>query len=68
VLENRKKLSSVKEQLARIETGLPLAEALMKKAKRLLELEAEVDAGKRQHDSYEEAGNCGRNWNTWIRN
>jgi len=51
VLENRKKLSSVKEQLARIETGLPLAEALMKKAKRLLELEAEVDAGKRQHDS-----------------
>ena len=51
VLENRKKLSSVKEQLARIETGLPLAEALMKKAKRLLELEAEEDAGKRQHDS-----------------
>ena len=55
VLENRKKLSSVKEQLARIETGLPLAEALMKKAKRLLELEAEVDAGKIQYDSLRRA-------------
>lgn len=52
VMENRKKLNSVKEQLARIETGLPPAEALLNKSKRLLEMEAEVEAGKRQYDSY----------------
>jgi uncharacterized protein YhaN len=55
VMENRKKLNSVKEQLARIETGLPPAEALLKKSKRLLEMEGEVEAGKRQYDNYARA-------------
>ncbi len=55
VMENRKKLNSVKEQLARIDTELPLAEVLMKKSKRMLELEGEIEAGKRQYDSLRRA-------------
>jgi uncharacterized protein YhaN len=55
VMENRKKLNSVKEQLARIETGLPLAEALLQKAKRMLEMEADIEAGKRQYDNFRRA-------------
>jgi uncharacterized protein YhaN len=55
VMENRKKLNSVKEQLARIETGLPLSEVLLKKSQRLLEMEAEVEAGKTQYDNYKRA-------------
>ncbi|HWR71250.1 MAG TPA: AAA family ATPase [Dehalococcoidia bacterium] len=55
VMENRKKLNSVKEQLAQIETRLPPAEALLKKSKNLLETEAEVEAGKTQYDNYRRA-------------
>jgi DNA repair exonuclease SbcCD ATPase subunit len=55
VMENRKKLNSVKEQLARTETELPLAEVLMEKSKRILELEADIEAGKRQYDSFRRA-------------
>ena len=55
VMENRKKLNSVKEQLARTETELPLAEALMEKSKKILELEADIEAGKRQYDSFRRA-------------
>jgi len=55
VMENRKKLNAVKEQLARIDTELPPAEGLMKKSKRILELEAEIEAGKRQYDSFRRA-------------
>ena len=54
-MENRKKLNAVKEQLARIDTELPLAEGLMKKSKRILELEAEIEAGKRQYDNFRRA-------------
>jgi hypothetical protein len=55
VMENRKKLNAVKGQLARVDIELPLAEALMKKSKRILELEAEIEAGKRQYDNFKRA-------------
>ena len=53
--ENRKKINAIKEQLAHIETALPMAEALMKKSKRIMEAEAEIEAGKRQYENYRRA-------------
>jgi len=55
VTENRKKLNAIKEQLAHIETALPMAEALMKKSKRIIEAEAEIEASKRHYENYRRA-------------
>ncbi len=52
VIENRRKLNAVKEQLGRIDTDLPPLEELLKKNKRILELEAEIEAGRRQYENF----------------
>jgi len=55
VIENRKRLNALKEQLAEIDSELPLAEALMRKSQRIVELEADIEAGKRQYANCERA-------------
>ncbi len=52
VMENRRKLNSVQEQLAQIARDLPPQEELLSKNKRILELETEIEAGRKQYENF----------------
>jgi hypothetical protein len=54
-MENRRRFNTVKEQLALIDTQLPPAEALLRKNRRVGELEQEIEASKRQYETYRRA-------------
>ncbi|MDM7998895.1 MAG: AAA family ATPase [Dehalococcoidia bacterium] len=55
VMDNRRKLSSLKEQLARIDSKLPAAEALLSKANKLADLEADLETSRKKHDNFKQA-------------